>query len=356
MNSNMKLLENKKGFTLVDVIIGGAVIAILIVMTFPMVSDFLLLQNEKEEEEMQEEILRTIDVMAEQEFRIPLTNSIINFASETQLYGSYSSDQIVRDSFSKTRHYRGVVGQEVFRDATFDVHYAILYSTGVDGCWGDGLSCVSSTISTSITNILGTNPADYEVRFRNIEIPERDFLIKFTDRDYQMARYEETSRRLGRLTEALVEYGELKRFQGIADGISPTAIFFPPSEGPVSDAQMAALSPNANEVQIELDDLIGVGVTNVIYNENGSLNDKEERRLSMIALVRTLGLPDEFCCNAMQTFIDSGGDRQEEAFFYYSNPLARIDPSIPTCGAAATTIDDRKLPPRISVDEDPCGK
>jgi Tfp pilus assembly protein PilE len=79
-------LKNNKGFTLVDVIIAGAVIAILIVMTFPLMSDFLLLKNEKEEEATQEEILRTMHVMAEQEFRIPVTDSIVDFASETQLY------------------------------------------------------------------------------------------------------------------------------------------------------------------------------------------------------------------------------------------------------------------------------
>jgi type II secretory pathway pseudopilin PulG len=349
-------LKNNKGFTLVDVIIAGAMIAILIVMTFPLMSDFLMLKNEKEEEEVQEEILRTLHVMAEQEFRIPVTDSIVDFASETQLYGNYLSDDIIEDPFRQNRHYRGVVGQEVFRDATFDVHYAVLYSTGTDGCWGEGLSCVSSTISTNITGMLGTNPANFDTQFRNIEAPEGDFLIKFTDRDYQMARYEKTSKRLERLIEALTEYGELKRYEGIADGISPTAIFFPPSEGPISDTLMAGLSPNATDIQAELDDLIGVGVTDIIYNEDSSVNDKEERRLSMIALVRTLGLPDEYCCNAMRTFIDGGGDTQEEAFFYYSNPLARIDPFIPTCGPAASTIADRKLPPRITVDEDPCGK
>jgi len=354
----MQNLFNKKGFTLFDVIIAGAVISILIVLTFPMVSDFLMLQNEKEEEEIQTEMNRVLSFMAQQEFRIPVTNSITAFASETQEYSDYLEREIREDAFYNNRHYRGVVGQEVFRDATFDVHYAVLYSTGVDGCWGNGLSCVSSTISTSVTNLLGTNPLQYDTKFKDIDVPEGDFLIKFTDRDLQMARYKKTAERLKRITEALVEYGQLKRYEGIADGVSQTLIFFPPSSGPISDASMLNISYSGvtSEIEAELDDLLGVGTTDVVINDDANVNDKEDRRNSMIALTRVLGIPAEFCCNAMRTFIDNSGERQEEGFFYYSNPLARIDPSTGTCGPAASTIADRKLPPRITVDEDPCGK
>lgn len=356
----MYIILNKKGFTLFDVIIAGAVIAILIVSAFPMVSDFLMLQNEKEEEGIQSDMLRVLKYMAEQEYQIPVTNSITSFASETQQYSDYLEDEILEDAFYNNRYYIGVRGQEAYRDATFDVHYAILYSTGVDGCWGNGISCVSSTISTSVTNLLGTNPSQYENKFRNIYVPEGDFLIKYTDRELQMERYKKTTDRLKHITEALTEYGQLKRYQGIADGVSPTVIFFPPSTGPISDYNTIVLSASqtgvTSEIENELDDLLGSGVTDVVLNDDADVNDKEDRRNSMIALTRVLGIPSEFCCNAMRTFIDSSGERQEEGFFYYSNPLARINPTIGSCGPAASSINDRKLPPRITVDEDPCGK
>lgn len=361
MGSMMFEYGFKKGFTLVDVIIAGAVISILIVATFPMISDFLMMQNEKEEEEMQTELARVLKYMAEQEFRIPVTDNISTFAGEVQEYSDYLERDIREDAFYNDRYYRGVVEQEVFRDASYDVHYAVLYSTGLDGCWGnDGVVCSQTAINTNVTNLLGTNPLQYEANFKSIDVPEGDFLIKFTDRDLQRARYKKTTERLKRLTEALVEYGQLKRYQGIADGVSPTVIFFPPSSGPISDNQMITISASTTgvtgEIETELDDLLGNGITDVVLNDDGNIADKEDRRLSMIALTRVLGLPAEFCCNAMRTFIDTNGERQEEGFFYYSNPRARVDPSTNNCRPGASTIDELKLPPRITVDEDPCGK
>lgn len=351
------LKRDNKGFTLVDIIIVGAVIAILVVLTFPMMSDFLMLQNEKEEEEAQREILRTINVMAQEDLEIPVTHDIDVFAEEAQSYGNYPKADIMEDAFKNDRYYRAGVQTETYRDASFDVHYAVLYSTGVDGCWGEAVACDANDISNNVTNLLGVNPASYEASFSAIEVPYGDFLIKFTDRDLQKERYKKTVHRLERLTEALVQYGALKRYEGIADGVSSSLIFFPPSDGPATDTQTATITYDnvENEIEDELDEVLGAGVTDFVLNDNNDVNDKMDRRLSMIALARVLGLPDEYCCNALKTF-EMDDQKFEEGFFYYSNPMSRINPAGGVCGTPATAAEDRKLPPRITVDEDPCGK
>lgn len=353
-------LTCKKGFTLIDVILAGVVISILVVIAFPFVSDFLLLQNEKEEEEIQAKILRMMDVMSEETQAIPVTSDITAFANETQLYGDFLSNKIREDAFRNERYYRGVVGQETFRDATFDVHYAILYSTGTDGCWGDGISCVSSTINTNVTALLGSNPSNYLTNFRNVEAPQGDFLIKFTNRPKQLENYKKTTQRLEKLTNALAEYGQLKRYEGIADGELSTLIYFPPSDGVGTSTQIETMHYANSRNDID-DELAEFTLGDFVENDDAAddaTGVKTDRRESMIALTRVLGLPDEYCCNAMNTFIDGSGERQEEAFFYYSNPRARINvfASPADCGPENTDPDDRKLPPRITVEEDPCGK
>tara|TARA_Y100000296_G_scaffold4577_4_gene5909 strand:- start:5464 stop:6534 length:1071 start_codon:yes stop_codon:yes gene_type:complete len=353
--------SSNKGFSIIDVILAGAVVAFLVVLTYPLVSDFVMLQNEKEEEDAQARILQAFHVMAQEEKSIELGNNLSVFAANLEDYSSFLQRDIEIDKFNRSRYYRAVSNTEVYRDANMVVHYAVLYSTGEDGCWGKGISCDTTTIDASVTNLLGTNPADYAQKFKDIETPYGDFLIKFTDRDYQRERFKTTTERLDRLTDALTEYGQLKRYQGLAEGVSPTAIFFPPSQGPISDAQMRNMAQDADtDIVSELDaEFTGIFPTgtepDVIINDDATTSDKQDRRMSMIALARVLGLPDEYCCNAMKFFVD-GGELYEEAFFYYSNPRARENPALNTCGPAATSIDDRKLPPRISTEPDPCGK
>tara|TARA_R110000868_G_scaffold218576_1_gene469024 strand:+ start:169462 stop:170559 length:1098 start_codon:yes stop_codon:yes gene_type:complete len=353
---------NNKGFTIVDVILIMSVLAILVTLSYPAATDFLMLKKESEERGVQHEILGVVNAYAEKENELPIGNSIANFAAAVSATSHLTVSETIVDIFGNQRYYKTVVEQEVFRDAVLDIYYTIIYSTGVDGCWDSGVAaeCTAADIASNFDALLNDAGANtFQSTFNQITVPEGDFLIKYTDYERKIKQYEITVKRLNKLSDALAEYGTLNYYEGLAEGLSSTLIYYPASD--VANLNLFYSEARSDtSAETNATDIYGASGSDVILNDDDAVNMavKEERRLGMIALTRILGLPDEYCCNALKRFT-MGGKQYEEGFFYYANPKARIDPlAAPpnNCGPLATTVAERKLPPRISVEEDPCGK
>lgn len=349
-------LYNNNGFTLFDVIIVGAVIAMLTALTYPTVSEFMVMKSEGEEEQEQLQLLNMMKAMSKAEGVLPITGDVNVYGARVRAYGDVPLADIVEDSFGNPRYYIGVEASERFKDASLNIQYTFIYSTGSDGCWGEREDCAPADILANVQAILGDNPANYKSRYSNITIPRGDYLTAYTNYKEKLSVYKQTVARLNKLVSALTEYGKLKYYEGVAENIDPNFIYFPPSDGPdVALFYNGARADTINETSET--DIYGAGGSDVLLNDDSDvdMDVKMNRRLGMIALTRMLGLPDKYCCNAMSKFTHDGTE-YEEAFFYYSNPLARIDPENDLCGPEITAVTDRKLPPRITVEFDYCGK
>ncbi|MFT7144190.1 MAG: type II secretory pathway pseudopilin PulG [Alphaproteobacteria bacterium] len=346
--------NSNKGFTIVDVIVASAIIATLTVLIYPTVSDFIVLKKEGEEVDEQEKILRMIKAMSVADHKLPETDDVAVFAAEVSAFGNVPANDISEDVFRNTRYYRGVVATEQFKDASIEVYYSFLYGTGADGCWGKEIDCAPGDIVGRVDALLGALPVNYGTMYSAIDVPEGDYLIRYTDFKEKLVGYDKTVKRLNKLVGALSEYGRLQYYEGIAKGEDPNLIYYPPSDGPASVLFYDDVENDTSNETTE-SDIYGAGGSDVILNDDASVADKMDRRLGMIALTRLLGLPDEYCCSAMRHFTFNG-EEYEEGFFYYSNPLARIDPTTTTCGVEPVAVTDRKLPPRITVEKDNCGK
>jgi hypothetical protein len=111
-------------------------------------------------------------------------------------------------------------------------------------------------------------------------------------------------------------------------------IYYPPSYNEAY-GQSTTMVP-----AVILSDLSQYTANNWIYV--GQTLNHQNRRVMMQLMMRMLGLPDEYCCNALENI---PGTKQEMPFYYYSNPRPRNAVG----GCAARPTPNNALPARITV-------
>lgn len=335
------------GFSIVDVLLAMGMIVILITISYPYVETYLNAQKERKEKDVQARIVKSLAAMAERQGAVPVGNDMQVAAAALTEFSNLSEDEIRYDAWRQggdadgvsQRFYRFLQVQRVYRDVVLDINYVFLLSLGEDGCVGIGenAACGAGDVANYVNGLLTT-----EEEFRTQEAQEGDVLSKYTDVKLRTDQYETTRMRLEAIANALTEYSTIKRYEGIIRGDDSTSIYYPPS----SSGYDAALYPmSADDAAFIVAELNGGNVIRMGAGDESRLDD-------MQALMRIIGLPEEYCCTPLFR-INVGGEQVEQPFYYYTN--ARVRRSNGTCNNVFPIVGDRKLPARVTVTPDACG-
>lgn len=343
--------NNNDGFTLVEAILLITVISVVMTLAFPDIISTFRYQRQYDEESQMMLVRKGLEAYVEVNLQLPPEDD--NWGDAIAPFTPLSINEIECDSWNQPREYRmGTLGQNIAGEV-FSIDYAIVYSYGENGCFGiRGVcnatnQCDTGNRALPVPNLpeatFDTDPADFELdQYANINAEEGDFLIKFTTFPQRVEAFEKTNTRLQRVSDALSNFS----IEGYNNAVMLNQLngattmrdwnFYPPSG---NDAL------NNYHQEQSRDRMVGV----VGFNGGSAIN--ATRRTYMIELMRVLGLPDDHCCNAMETFDAGGGIQQEVPFFYYSNPRPRIGGG---CGARPA-FGELKQPARIRVEADICG-
>lgn len=350
---NIHQHKHHSGFTMPEVILVSAVIAILVVMIAGNMMGFVDTQREKEEQAAMAEIERAAEGYIVDAKRLPASQSemAVSFAA----FGNMSSDQIERDTWDRPRVYVMAQVDVPYKYAALETFTGYVVGLGYDGCVADTATCYTE-LPDNQADVENAVALSYDVSdFANLEAIEDDVLIKFSDIHLKKDLYQTTVERLERVAKALERYSRTKYYEDLADDVTDVElkIYYPPSTGAVSGLY-------GNEVWTETGNAISArgGLATSI----DSSTDDEDRLEGMLALMKLLNLPESYCCSAMAQ-VDVSGTLIEKPFFYYSHPTPRRINSPVTratdCDehpvALSAKLAARKLPARITVNQDVCG-
>ncbi|MDD9912127.1 MAG: prepilin-type N-terminal cleavage/methylation domain-containing protein [Alphaproteobacteria bacterium] len=354
-----------KGFSIVEITLVIAVMAVLAGMTAPAFIDFLNLQRVQSEENTLKEIKRAIEIFSEQYSRLPddqaANNAFCNTPNNTwdeclATVSNLSAGQILTDTWGRPRSYVHMEDNTaVLMGNQVSVHYATVLSSGPDQAADNVAGIATAAAGTFIVfddatdNDWWANQATLVDSLNDFQalIPANDDLvIKHSDRPTKMKNYEIMLERLKNISEALETFARTKYNEAaiLGEANVDKKIFYPPAErltGPADSLtsygdQVRALLPAAQ-----------FGADRAVYN--GAT--EATRRTEMINLMRVLGLPDSYCCNAMEKIL-IGGEWVERALYYYSNPRPVIDPAGPVCPGVRAQVTDAAplyMPLRITT-------
>lgn len=327
----MKLnnIRRAEGFTLPEVIMVVAVMAIVSAMAFPDIVSFFKRQSFEQEKIIQAEIVKALDAYAKAQsgkfnsssgggsepaggtydtdmITIPMgeqtASGVYSNSDATACakegwgkmlsgYSNLSSEEICNDVWGLPRTYTAARDEVRYRDGMFNTYYVTILSSGED-----------KVLNTQIT----WNNADSYGSFKS---NGDDIMEKYSDVKFKTELFEETLRRMDRIVEALDRYAQSRYNEALLSEEAATGskIFYPPSNDDFSN--MAAADTSAGIVnprygQQVLDDLKDNGGTTAVRY------DSTAHKADMEGLMTVLGLPKEFCCDALTS----------KPFFYYSNP------------------------------------
>lgn len=354
-------MKHNQGFSLVEAILVVAVLAILASLSTPAITSFLQRQSEQLEANTMEQIAQALEDFAALNGRLPDDNATNNtfcgnppntWAHCLTSVTNLSVNQLTIDPWEHERQYVWWedTAASFFGGSTVSIHYATVHSRG-----GDQTAEAAPNIAVEVdAPFIGYAPAtaggwwanngNRTTNFRALEAAGDDFLIKYTNAEVVQAQYNLTLERLSRISDALSTYAA-SRFNEAIIAEEPDAnkkTYFPPADGGND-----AITNYGNVVRSEVLAL-GNGATISNLTDINSTT----RRTEMIALMRLLGLPDSFCCNALERI--SSNQELEAAFYYYSNPRPRT--GIATCGTRPNVNQSapRYLPARITVEQYIC--
>ena len=323
-----------KGFSLIEILLVTAVMAAVMSMVFPNITRFLDVRLEKNEEIIMAEIERALARYARENKRLPDPSEPWHRA--LSVYSELSEDDILyslwrRDdgSFIERKYLRTSVSKPYQQSQDFDVFYAAVYSYGHDGCVGYEES------ETVCTQLLDAD-MDSESEFQTLSAAQGDYIAKHNDYRDKIDAYEKTIFRLNNIAEALTAYATAYYNENVVNDAAQTLIYYPPSG---ESSLFTSIGNRYHDIAIwdvENTGGAGAGAQQFDMPENNDLRLEE-----MQGLMRILGLPETYCCNALATFIDDDDEEQETPFYYYSNPCDR-------------DVGDDKLPARISVTGGSC--
>lgn len=359
------------GFTLAEIILVVAVMAILVSLSTPPIIEFLKRRDIQNEQNTLVEITKAMRTYLIERADLPAVTALGTCTGGTQpawavalaRYSNLSANQIACDTWNRPRAYLMLERQEAFLGTTINVYYASVHSSGPN-LQAQGASVTSggpadATPGISISgNNFGTttggttwwsrisNDEDKLNAFVAMQPAGDDQLIRFTDYPDKVEKYKISLERLERIAQALESYSKTKYNEavvacgGSCGTLPENFIYYPRAASVGSPADVAGYYHPS--LAADLTTYNGGAVIN-----NGANNNT--RRTHMISLMRMLGLPDENCCNALVTFTPSaGGKPLEMPFYYFSNPRPRN--SAGGCqNVRPNPATGRTLPARLTI-------
>lgn len=320
----MKLnnIRRAEGFTLPEVIMVVAVMAIVSAMAFPDIVSFFKRQSFEQEKIIQAEIVKALDSYAKAQtgrfngsdgsydtdmITIPMgeqtASGVYNDSNAENCakegwgkmlsgYSNLSAQEICTDVWGLPRTYTAARDEVRYRDGMFNTYYVTILSSGEN-----------KIPDTRVT----WNNADSYGSFKS---SGDDIMEKYSDVKFKTELFEETLRRMDRIVEALDRYAQSRYNEALLSDESSTGnkIFYPPSADDY--AHMDDATP-ANPGRVR--PRYGIEVLTDLQENGGTTAvryDSAAHKEDMEGLMSVLGLPKEFCCDALTG----------KPFFYYSNP------------------------------------
>lgn len=364
-------IASSKGFTLFEMILTVAVMAILVATTTPSIYEFIRQRDKQNEEIAQMQVRKALEAYIADNGAapadMPLTGTTAWF-NRLAAYGNLSANEIANDVWGNPRTYiafndtsRSIYGTAV------SVSYVTLHSLGEDGQAANsevvnGATVTIPGIAVKIDNngrrvFNGSSngswwkaQTDKAGTFAQVRAADDDQMMRYTNYDDVRQRYEATRQRLEKLTEALETYARTE-YAAHVDGCKSVTTLTPTcnSDG---TPRAAIYYPKSIAVTATGDSARYVNKGNLYVDEyvDNRLTNPKDRREQMEKLMTELGLPLEYCCSAL----DMASDSKPRPFYYFSNPRPRLAGG--GCGPRRT-VDEAKLPARITTTNtsDTCG-
>ena len=378
MKKNTARALLRSGFTLPDMIIVMAIIAVLIGALYPAVSDSILRGKQREEVAAQKNIINMFETYLQETGQIPA--NILSATNFNQAWNrtntAFTSNVVVgnlslndmRDDVFDAR--RGLFVEEqvvTFNGGSYSIYYVAVISMGADGCYG-AAPCGTDAIPGSLAAITAPTGTFDLSDYNDLEAdPDSDDVItKFTDAKFKADAYGETLERIGKVEEDLDFYANQKRlraqslitqgcqatvtmansiyncYEDVRAGLIPAIaaempddqVFVPPSFRMSSGTVVAPAPVDERGARLDRFD-VAIGGTRLIINETTAANasfgtgvnaidnssNVANRKAGMKVLMSVLGLPSKYCCHPLEKYFNATtGEWEETPLYYYSNP------------------------------------
>lgn len=345
---------NAKGFTLFEMILTVAIMAILVATTTPSIYEFIRQRDKQNEEVAQMQVRKALEAYIADKGVPPSDNDTTNpWYEQLAGYTSLSANEIANDIWNRPRMYLAYLdtSRNIY-GTTVSVTYVTLHSMGENGeaertervngstVTVEGIALNGKAFSGSTASGWWKNMTDRPAAFAQVRAAGDDQMMRYTNYEDVLRRYNATRERMDKLSEALETHARSQYANHVAacasvtvttatcnsDGTPRAAVYYPRSTAVQATADGARYVQN------------GGIVTNVVVN-NGATD--ANRRTQMQDLMALLGLPLEYCCSAL----NNAADNKPAPFYYFSNPRPR---GATACGSRPGA-DDAKLPARITT-------
>lgn len=372
MPNPLSRLRANRGFTLVEMVITVAVMAILVSLSMPAIFEYLRQRDIQQEEISLTEIRKALQAYLAHNATLPSdtdTGADVWY-SKLAGYTNMSESEIANDVFGRPRTY--VMYQNSEREMfgnPVSVFYATVHSMGsnavaedtyknnsggtvaipgisVSGGSFDGAGGSSASWWKKQSGGSARDVADKIVAsFSALRPGGDDHLMRFTNYSEVLDRYNLTVQRLDILTQSLETFARSRYAERVSwcvsnqndakctSGIPEKTIYYPRSRPASSDTEVV----NGGSQNVIYD------IPNTIFVDN-SLSD-ERRREGMQNLMDELGLPRENCCSALEM----AADGKPKPFYYFSNPRPRSSSGCGNRPRTTSTENDIKLPARVTT-------
>jgi type II secretory pathway pseudopilin PulG len=261
-------MKNTQGFTIAEVIIIVAVLAVVLTMATPDMAKIFAKQSEITESIRMKKIYTALDLYAKEHRKLP---AAANWAGDLVEYSELSEDQIQYDNWGTERRYNVFTKTTPYLGGNYTVYYAVVASAGIDRNNDVILPTNTATFANfDFTTDTSGNGVD-------------DMAIKYTDQSYKLELLEITLDRMEKLSLALAKYARVKQIEAISANPenADQFIFFPKdARGPADEGRYP------------------VGI------------DTISRSNEAVALTEVLGLPDIYGQDALTN----------NTMWYISNP------------------------------------
>lgn len=350
-----RTLSRAEGFTLPEVIMVVAVMAIVSAMAFPDIVSFFKRQSFEQEKIIQADIVKALDAYSKNRtaqvatgsdttgdgstiVTVPLGDAPGAYAdpkicTETgwgkQLAGfsNLSAEEICNDVWGEPRIYTVARDMLSYRDGQFDTYYVSIFSPGEN--------------KTDDTN-MSKNPWTDAAGYGAYQALGDDHVAKFSDVKLKTELFEETLRRMDRVVEALDRYAQARYNEAllINEPYNSLKLFYPAEDQDYSninaedDRPVGIQQPGSwygEKVKTDVQNAAGQNSL-----ATGSGVDSGVRKGEMEALMRVIGLPQEFCCNALTG----------EPFYYYSNPIIKMNSGM----GCKRRVEPPYMPPKLTIE------
>jgi prepilin-type N-terminal cleavage/methylation domain-containing protein len=206
---------NNKGFTMVEVIVVVAVLAVVLTIATPDMSRLFAKQAEMTESIRLQDIYKSLDIYAKKNKSLPSAATWVQDLSE---YSELSENQIEKDTWGTNRRYSMFKGTASYLGGTYDIYYAVVASDGLD-----------RSNNGEILPVNASEFAQFDYRTSTTGNANDNMAVKYTDQSYKIELLEETLRRMEKLSLALSKYSRVMQIQGISSNPddSDSFIYFP---------------------------------------------------------------------------------------------------------------------------------